>query len=318
MKKMWTEIATAVLLTVLLPGLLLNTAMLMRNIQPIQKPHETDPMEVPTDGMPVMIRVLMEEGTVVSMALEEYLVGVVLGEMPEDFESEALKAQAVVARTYTLRMRQNQAKHPDADVCVRSDCCQSYRTGESEKVRAAVEATAGQVLTYDGQLIEATYFSSAGGRTEDALAVWGSDVPYLQSTDSPEEGYAEEYLESVTMTGMEFSSALGIELTGPCETWFEEMTYTNGGGVDTMVIGGKLFKGTELRKLLGLRSTAFIMTAVGDHITITTRGYGHRVGMSQYGAEAMAVDGATYEEILAHYYRGTTLELFVDKDSGMG
>jgi len=143
-------------------------------------------------------------------------------------------------------------------------------------------------------------------------------VPYLQSTDSPEDAYAEHNLETVTMTAAEFEAALGVSLDGPCEFWLGEVTYTDGGGVDTMVIGDTVFKGTELRKLLGLRSTAMLMTAVGEHITITTRGYGHRVGMSQYGAEAMAVDGATYEEILAHYYHGTTLELFVDKESGMG
>lgn len=322
MKKFWKEICTIAMLTLLLPGLLLNTARMLNVRETVPQTVPQDTVESTEQHGPVMIRVLMEDGAVVPMELEEYLVGVVLGEMPADFEPEALKAQAVVARTYTLRMCRNTAKHPDADVCVRSDCCQSYRTGEEgaalDKIRDAVENTTGLVLTYHGDLIEATYFSSSGGRTEDAMAVWGSDVPYLQSTDSPEDGYSEQYLETVTLTVEEFESALEIPLDGPCETWLGEVTYTNGGGVDTMVIGDTAFKGTDLRKLLGLRSTAMVMTAVGDHITITTRGYGHRVGMSQYGAEAMAVDGATFQEILAHYYQGTTLEEFVDKDSPIG
>lgn len=331
MKKFWKEIATALLLTLLVPGLMLNTARLfgIGTGAPVEPPPETAATDGTGESNGVMISVLMDNGSVVPMELEEYLVGVVLGEMPADFEPEALKAQSVVARTYTLRMRRNTSKHPNADVCTRSDCCQSYKTGENylqaggnqssvDKIRSAVAATAGLVLTYNGSLIEATYFSSSGGRTEDAQAVWGNDVPYLQSTDSPEEDYSDKYLVTITMTGEEFQSALGISLEGPCETWLGTVTYTNGGGVDTAVIGETTFKGTELRNLLGLRSTAFIMTAVGDHITITTRGYGHRVGMSQYGAEAMAVDGASYEEILAHYYIGTTLEEFVDKDSTIG
>ena len=316
MKRFWADAATVVLLVLLLPGLLCNSVRLASTTK---TGTGTEPPEIPVSTEPktAQICVLSEAGTVV-MDLEEYVAGVVSSEMPEAFDPEALKAQAVVARTYALRMRQRNGKHTDADVCTNSDCCQGYRDGDSAKIRAAVESTAGLVLTYEGALIEATYFSSAGGRTEDALAVWGNDVPYLQSTDSPENGYQDQYMETVSMTAQEFQSALGIEPEGPCETWLGEVKYTPGGGVDTMVIGECTFKGTQLRKLLGLRSTAMILTAVGDHITITTRGYGHRVGMSQYGAEAMAVDGATYEEILAHYYHGTTLELFVDKESGMG
>ena len=317
MKKIWKETVTAVILTLLLPGLLLNTVRFLRSSGSAEDHVPTDADTEVSDD-PVMIRVLGDDGAVTVMELESYLVGVVLGEMPQDFEPEALKAQAVVARTYTLRMCRNSSKHPKADVCTQANCCQGYREGDSERIRAAVESTSGLVLTYDGELIEATYFSSAGGRTEDAAAVWGSDVPYLQSTDSPESGYAEQYMETVILTAAEFQSALGIPFDGPCESWLGTVTYTDGGGVDTMVIGDTVFRGTELRKLLGLRSTAMVMTAVGEHITITTRGYGHRVGMSQYGAEAMAVDGATFEEILAHYYQGTTLELFVDKDSTLG
>ena len=316
MNKRCTDAISALLLTVLVPWLLFNTVMLWpKEEQPV--PSDATADITVTEPGSITVKVMMEDGSVEPMELEEYLVGVVIGEMPSDFHPEALKAQAVVARTYTLRMCQRSTKHPDADVCVRSECCQSYREGDSTVIRDAVESTAGQVLTYGGQLIEATYFSSSGGRTEDALAVWGSDVPYLQSVESPETG-GDDFLETVTFTAEEFRAALGIDPDGPCATWFGDVTYTDGGGVDTMVIGGQEFKGTELRKLLGLRSTDMVISAVGDHIIVTTQGYGHRVGMSQYGAETMASAGSSYDEILAYYYQGTALELFVDKGSSVG
>ena len=315
MNKRCTDAICALLLTALAPWLLFNTVLLWPQEEQPSPSGAADLAE--TEPGPVTVRVLMEDGMVEPMELEAYLVGVVMGEMPSDFHPEALKAQAVVVRTYTLRMRQTSAKHPDADVCVRSECCQGYREGDSAVIREAVESTAGQVLTYNGQLIEATYFSSSGGRTEAALAVWGSDVPYLRSVDSPEAD-GDDFLETVTFTAEEFRQALGIDPEGPCATWFGDVTYTDGGGVDIMIIDGQEFQGTELRKLLGLRSTDMVISAVGEHIIVTTRGYGHRVGMSQYGAEAMASAGSSYDEILAYYYQGTALELFVDKGSSVG
>ena len=236
------------------------------------------------------------------------------------FELEALKSQAVVARTYTLRRKEAGTKHENADICTDPSCCQAYRdpgtySGDEamlDKLRSAVRDTCGQVLTYQGNLIEATYFSSSGGRTEDAVAVWGSDLPYLQAVESPEEEYEDKYLSSVSFSPETFQEALSRDLSGDCTDWFGNVCYTNGGGVDTMEIGGIKYEGTRLRQLLGLRSTAFSVSVTDDVITITTRGYGHRVGMSQYGAEAMALDGKSYTQILAHYYVGTQLQEFVD------
>lgn len=303
----------ALLLGLILPAVLLNL---------IGRSPEADPVQtIETQSREETLSILLlVDGETVEMPLEEYLVGVLLGEMPAEFEPEALKAQAVVARTYALR-RLEHPKHPDATVCDTGGCCQEYRDPRNcenpdvlEKMTEAVLDTAGLVLTYGGVLIDATYFSSAGGRTEDALAVWGSDIPYLQATDSPEIGFADRYLQTVTMTTEAFCEKLGYYPDGPCETWLGDITYTEGGGVETMVIGESLFTGIELRRLLGLRSTAFVMTAVGDHVTITTRGFGHRVGMSQYGAQAMALEGSSYDAILYHYYAGTTLGQYIDKD----
>ena len=261
---------------------------------------------------PVMLTVQDQAGEDRLMALEDYLVGVVLAEMPVDFEEEALKAQAVVARTYT-RKRMERGKHGAAAVCMDSGCCQGWRSPEEfgeaalEKVRRAVSGTAGLVLRYGDELIDATYFSCSGGSTEDAVAVWGQDVPYLQAVDSPGEEAAPRYSDTVTFSAGEFAKKLGFSNSGDPKEWFGAVTYTAGGGVETMVIRGQSFAGTTLRSKLELRSTAFTVRVSGNRITVTTRGFGHRVGMSQYGAQAMAQAGSTCEEILRHYYTGTRL-----------
>ena len=266
------------------------------------------------------ITVLMSDGQV-QLDMKTYLTGVLLAEMPVDFSEEALKAQAVVSRTYALRRNSLGNKHPQGAVCTQSSCCQAYRAIEDflskggteemlQKVSQAVELTGNQVLTYNGALIEATYFSCSGGRTEDAVAVWGTEIPYLQAVDSPGEESATHFVDTVEFTAAEFASLLGISTEGSASGWLGAVTYTDGGGVDTMVIGGKTFSGTEIRQKLALCSTVFSMYAAGDKIYISTRGFGHRVGMSQYGAEAMAVRGSDYQEILSHYYPGTQLTVY--------
>ena len=289
-------------------GVLMPCLMLLLISKVYTKP-ETNPTEEAPEKL--QLQVLMPDGAIKNMALEDYVLGVVLAEMPASFETEALKAQAVVARTYALREK----RHQNANICTDSTCCQAYCAPESytggnkalEKVRLAVEATATQVLTYQGEMIEATYFSCSGGKTEDAAAVWGQTVPYLQAVDSPGEEKADNYIKTISISAGEFSAAFG-GLSGMPGNWIGKVTYTKGGGVDTIVIGGKEYKGTQVRQILGLRSTAFVITIVGSSVTVTTKGNGHRVGMSQYGADAMAVTGKDYAQILAHYYPGTKLQ----------
>ena len=180
------------------------------------------------------------------------------------------------------------------------------------RVQNAVQATMGQVLIYGEGLAESTYFSCSGGRTEDAVAVWGTDIPYLQAVDSPGEELAGAYKDSVYFTSEELKKALNRELTGTPESWLGKQTFTDGSGVATMVIGGITYSGTQLRKLLGLNSTMFCMIPDAGGITVETLGKGHRVGMSQYGADAMAEAGCTYEQILAHYYQGTRIDKWED------
>jgi len=279
---------------------------------------QTQPSEPQTTSQDkqTYLKILMQDGSLQRMELEEYVVSVVLGEMPAEFELEALKAQAVVARTYAMKRATSADKHSENVVCADSACCQAFCSAEAylqrgetremlDKVISAVEQTAGQVLTYNSALIEATYFSCSGGRTEDALAVWGTDIPYLQAVVSPGEEKATYYTDTVTFSVQELENTLDTRLVG---NWLGDITYTQGGGVETIELGEKIFQGTQLRSLLGLRSTSFVITVVADTVSITTKGFGHRVGMSQYGAEAMAVDGNTYDQILAYYYRGTALQ----------
>lgn len=317
------EFIIAIIFGVILPTIMFSSLFPTKaangseEVESVSLPHVNTETEL-------LIPVLVKEETVVYMDLEDYIMGVLLQEMPAEFESEALKAQAVASRTYTLRRYEKRFKHGNAAVCTDSSCCQAYCSPESylrnggseeciEKVRNAVTETSGQVLTYAGELIEATYFSCSGGMTEDARAVWGADIPYLQATPSPGEESADHYSDTVTLSLNEFERTLGFDPTGHPEKWIQDITYTQGGGVETVNICNRTYTGVELRKLLNLRSTAFVITVVGDTVSITTKGFGHRVGLSQYGADAMAVSGYGYEQILAHYYSGSVLTTYMGK-----
>lgn len=263
------------------------------------------------------INVLSQTGDKSTMDLEDYVVGVVLGEVSTSFHLEALKAQAVAARTYTVYCIDVLKKHGGA-VCTDYQCCQAFcdpenftRTDIAEeelaKVISAVSETAGEVLNYNSELVCSTYFASSGGRTEDAKEVWGEPYPYLLSVDSPGEEECGYFSNQVSMTPEQLQSTLGVTLTGQPSSWFGMIKYTVGGGIDLMRIGGRLYTGVELRKLLKLRSTIMTITTTDDVIIIDTKGYGHRVGMSQHGANAMAVSGYDYRKILKHYYTGTMI-----------
>jgi len=328
MRPFWKDVLEGLLLGLVVPGLLLNFAAAMledrpsaASVQPGEQtaqPQETAARETQSAyaALPVLVR--QEEGAVQAGDMDEYLIGVVLAEMPAWFETEALRAQAVVARTYALKAYTTGGKHGDGSICTRAECCQAYISEEDylrqggtrenvDRIRNAVESTSGYVLVYDGTLIEATYFSCSGGSTEDAAAVWGTDYPYLRSVSSPGEEEAAHFVDVQSFTPEEFCRCLGIQATGDPKTWLGQVSYTDGGGVAAMTIGGKQFTGVQLRQLLGLRSTAISMDIREDSIAVTTKGFGHRVGMSQYGADAMAAAGSGYEQILAHYYTGAQI-----------
>ena len=312
MRPLWTDVLAAVWLGLILPGILLNAFACKARQQQFVTVQTDQPEQIRKENRLIPVR--DRDGTCTGMDLDTYLTGVLLAEMPAEFQEEALKAQSVAARTYTWKAYTTGGKHGDASVCKDPACCQAYiseadylsggGTRENlEKVSHAVQTTSGMVLIYGGELIEATYFSSAGGSTEAAVAVWGADFPYLQAVSSPEEVLPE----TVVYSAAEFQNLLGRHLPGDPAEWIGGISHTEGGGVAELEICGECYSGVQLRTLLGLRSTAFQISGEERRITITTRGYGHRVGMSQYGANAMAEAGSSYQKILQHYYPGTNL-----------
>lgn len=270
-------------------------------------------------------------GEVTEMALDEYLTGVLRAEMPASFEREALRAQAVAARTYTYRKMAEGviANHPDADACDDINCCKAYQSEADaaanwgaaadeyeQKLRDAVADTDGEVIVYEGEPILAVFFSSSAGHTQNAAAVWQSDLPYLQSVSSPEdETMVPNYSSVVRLTAEEVRACLLSaypEATLPQEAsaLTGEVTYNDAGYVATVRFGELTLRGNELRTLLSLRSPCFTIEADGDTLVFHVTGYGHGVGMSQYGANVMAQNGADYPTILAHYYPGTEIEKY--------
>lgn len=322
MNKKLKEIVVVLILGLFLPAVVFSST---QKILISDKHVESETkMETSSNGdLNQRVSVLMNDDQILMMDIQDYITAVVLCEMPATFDIEALKAQAVVARTYTMRRQTGENKHDGAAVCTDSACCQGYREPDDyiasggniellDKVRQAVAQTENQVLLYNGKLIDATYFSCSGGMTENAVAVWGADIPYLQATESPGEEHAAHYVDTVKFSTADFINKLKLSGVQNNNVDITDITYTEGGGVDRITICGESFKGTEIRRLLSLRSTAFSVTALGDSVTITTKGFGHRVGMSQYGAEAMAVNGSTYDQILFHYYKGTELASYED------
>lgn len=268
---------------------------------------------------------LLTEGGVKALSMQEYLTEVLLSEMPPDFSPEARRAQVVAARTFTCKKMEH-PKHENADVCADPACCQAWTSREAlketygadfeavwESAKEAVLSTAGEVLTYDGALIDAVYFSCSGGETEAAVAVWGSDVPYLQSVESPGEEDAPRFSSQAVFSPEEFRAALRKEdekllLEGAPQTWLGSCMRTAGGGVERLEIGGRAFSGTELRRIFGLNSARFTLTYADGSFVFDVRGFGHRVGLSQYGAETMAQLGFSHRTILEYYYQGARVE----------
>lgn len=256
----------------------------------------------------VMLAVKSEEG-IENIDLEEYVLGVVAGEMPASFHEEALKAQAISARTYAVY----KMKHSQTDYDVITDVTNQVYIdtdkmqemwGENyrkyyEKIKKAVSSTKDLIMTYDDEVICSMYFSSTNGYTEDASLVFGTNQEYLKSVSSPE---ASNEVAKV-FSKNEFCEKLNITCN---ELKISNVEKSSTGRVNSMIINNKTFKGTELRNILGLRSTD-ITIETGENITITTKGYGHGVGMSQYGANTLASNGKTYEEILKYYYQNINI-----------
>ncbi|MDO4816594.1 MAG: stage II sporulation protein D [Bacillota bacterium] len=262
---------------------------------------------------------------VTEISVKDYLVGVVAAEMPASFESEALKAQAVAARSYLQRALSNGTKHESCDICADSGCCQAYKsdaelkelwgdkyTAYIARIEEAVEDTDGEYISYNGEPALAVFHSSSCGTTENSGAVW-NELPYLTSVDTPEtEKDVPNFVSKLSLSELDFRDTVlygrpAADMTGEAKSWIGEIKRDAAGRVESIVIGGESFSGSELRSLFSLRSTDFELEHTGSGFVFTVKGYGHGVGMSQYGANIMAKNGADYKEILAHYYPGTVL-----------
>ena len=294
---------------------------------PVRSPSPTQPPDPGEWDGAHTLRVLQKDGTVEEMTIADYLWRVVAAEMPATFDEEALRAQAVCARTYSLWKQAAGSHEADgADVCADSSCCQAYRAPEAAaqrwgeaaapaytaKIAGAVAATDGYVLTYEGALIQAVFFSSADGSTAGAAEVWGRSLPYLVPVDSPEGDEVPNYRTAVTLTADEVrqlaeDKGLGCDLSGEPSGWFRNLTRSASGRVASVELGGAELSGGAARSLFSLRSASFDVAEEDGVFTFSVTGYGHGVGLSQYGANAMAKAGSGWREILAHYYTGTEL-----------
>lgn len=275
-----------------------------------QKPSpKDDSISKQEDTSSKQVTIYRSNGNVVSMDLEEYLIGVVGAEMPASFQMEALKAQAVVARTYALKLLASGKKLTDTvSTQVYKDNNElkklwgnSYST-YYQKIKEAVISTKGVSVYYQGNYINALYHSTSNGKTEDANMVWGCSVPYLKSVDSKWDIQASSYLREIKE---DFTNALNLlGISSDTNIQFEIISRDESGRVEKIKVGDKIFDGVTFRNLLKLRSTDFSIMVINNQVSITTKGYGHGVGLSQYGANGMAQEGYTYKEILKHYYTG--------------
>lgn len=267
-------------------------------------------------------------GKVVETDTVEYLVGCLACELPPDTPTEALKAQAVAAYTNVVRLKENpDGKAKDADISDDTGVHQGYYDEQTrrekwgdkydacaQKFSAAVEAVYGQKLCYDGKPITAAYFALCAGRTESAETVWGNAVPYLVSVTSTGDRLSPDLQTEAVFSADELRTALKgdteiILSENPAE-WVTDikLSESESGVVTSVCVGGKTMSGQALRALLNLRSPAFTVTFADGNFQFTVSGSGHFVGMSQYGADYMARQGADYKEILAHYYPNTVLQ----------
>lgn len=272
------------------------------------------------------------ENIVETLELEDYLINVVAAEMPVEYEEEALKAQATVARTYTLYQIENGHKHDNADICDSSTCCQAWISKEKRyekwgdnqdekwsKLTNAVYSTAGEVITYDGKPIDAFFHSNSGGATEIPINVWGgSDFPYLQVVETSGEDEYSQYYSEKEYTKAEIESKMKSAYSDFSIDWNEEncieiLEYTESSRIKTLKIGNKNISGVEARKIFELKSSNFTYEISESTVKFKVIGYGHGVGLSQTGSNTLAKEGKSYKEIIEHFFKNVEIENIKDK-----
>ena len=323
LRQRWIGIITAgslFLLILMIPTLIVVPFTGSNNVEHAQETGAVKQKEeLPSKISPFSIKVL-RSGTnqVEDVPLETYVARVVASEMPVDFELEALKAQALAARTYiTQHMVQDQPVSKQADV-TDTTTDQVYKNDQElkdqwkdayqenmNKINKAVKETSGEIITYDGKPITAAFFSTSNGYTENAEDYWADKIPYLKSVASPWDEDSPKFKDQKIVTTSALDEALGVSPAASIQS--AKITKTSSNRVDKLTLDGKTFTGREIREKFNLRSSDFSLQQKGDHIIFTTTGYGHGIGMSQYGANGMAKAGKDYKEIIHHYYQQTKI-----------
>lgn len=265
----------------------------------------------PQETSEKQVSVRLASGQVLSISLEDYVVGVVASEMPASFNIEALKAQSVAARTYALKRSNTTLSATTSDQVYKTVDQLKAMWGNSfntyyNKVKNAVNATRGKYITYNGTYIDALYFSTSNGKTEDPVYVWGKSYPYLKSVDSPYDTSLRSYSYTTSIPLATFNQKLGVNVSDNSQ--INILSKTTGNRINQISIGDKTFTGVKVRTLLGLRSADFDISISNSTVTISTHGFGHGCGMSQYGANEMAKQGKSYIEILKYYYTNVEIK----------
>lgn len=334
MKKIYLGILVIVLICFAIP--IIFNVKFFNNIEPTpNEEHENTP---PFNyGEVNEIKVLITStGEIKQMHLDEYLKGVVASEMPASYEQEALKAQAVVARSYTLNKIENNlgkniSEHNGADICDNVNHCQAWITKEDrlarweekdrqaywDKICLAVDSTKGEIITYDGKVINAFFHSNSGGKTESPVEVWGGSIPYLQTVETSGEDAYTQYSSKLEISKENFISKMK-EKYSQFEIDFSNINeaikvekYTEGGRVKSVKIGNVSLSGVDVRKIFNLKSANFDVKIEENKIIFDVRGYGHGVGMSQTGANTLAKEGKSYQDIINHFYKDIKIDKFI-------
>ena len=332
MKKFLLYFFAFIFICFILPAILTKSDKIQANKDINEKQENTDKIEDSSEKYDYKkygtIKLLhAKTGEIEEVALDSYLCNVVSAEMPADFDEEALKAQAVVARTYTIYKIENK-KHENADICDDSTCCQAWvskeirfsrweeakRESNWAKIEKCVNETKGKIITYQNKPINAFFHSNSGGTTELPVNVWGGgeNLPYLKVVETAgEEGYT-QYSSEVVLSKEELINKLkvkyeDINVNFENEDDIKILEHTDSGRVRTIKFGNHELSGVETRTLLGLKSTNFEIQKQDGNIKFTVKGYGHGVGMSQTGADTMAKQGKNYEEIIKHFYYGVEI-----------
>ena len=325
MKKIVILILILAAMTLLLPFSIVSLSEKIELEKNEKKTEETHEKETVSDTVAVFIK---DEDIVREMEISQYLKEVVSAEMPAEFHIEALKAQAVAARTYLINRKNAFADsekpecHKGADICTDSTHCKAWISearrrelwGDMaeenwQKISRAVDETTGVIITYNEEPISAVFHSTSSGMTENSEDVWGGDVPYLKSIKSEGDKVSPKYSSMNSFTVDQFKNLVEAKVSGT--DWqkgiYSDILRSDAGGIISIKLGGVKVKGTEFRNIFSLRSTNVELIESGEKIDMSVKGYGHGVGMSQYGANYLANQGMGYEEILKTYYSGVSV-----------